>query len=457
FAFRQCSTQPLNEVKVFVIGEKAAGKTSLVKQLLGEHFDKHEDATCGISIRTWEPEINGRKIKVNLWEFGGSEIMHASQSLFLSRRSFYILVLDRPSDERMEYWLQHIKTFGGNSPVLVVLNKQDDNPGFTVNQSSLREKHHNIHEFFHASCKIGVGIPTFKEVLLSELAKLEMIAIRWTEPWFSSKLRIEQIQQPWIDRKKYLAICREEGINNEKTCEMLVEFLHDLGVIVHFKGLITGDHMYLLNPIWAINAVYMVIAAPELVASRGLLSSNSFFKILWKNDVGQHACPQEMHPYIVRLIQHLELCCEFNEEFVLIPQLLPVSEPQFSFEQRGSLRFIFYYPEFLPPSVFSSLIVKVHEDIKKQTCWRTGVLLENCQGDAQALIKADNKARQITISVQGKHRREYLHYLRYLLTSINSRFGNLKVAERVPVPDARNISADYATLLEYTKNGMDKY
>ncbi|RWX46697.1 hypothetical protein H206_01908, partial [Candidatus Electrothrix aarhusensis] len=98
-----------------------------------------------------------------------------------------------------------------------------------------------------------------------------------------------------------------------------------------------------------------------------------------------------------------------------------------------------------------------HKDIKAQACWRTGVLLEDSLPGAQALIKEDTKARQINISVQGERRREYLHYLRYLFAGINSRFENLKVTERVPVPDARNVSADYATLLEYAKNGMDKY
>ncbi|CAK8724187.1 hypothetical protein GMJAKD_13705 [Candidatus Electrothrix aarhusensis] len=457
FSFRQCPSQSLNEVKVVLIGDRASGKTSLVKQLFGETFDEHEDATRGISTRIWETEAGGRKIKINLWDFGGSEILHASHQLFLSKRSLYILVLNRASDERTEYWLQHIKTFGGNSPVLVVLNKQDDNCGFSVNQSFMREKHHNIREFFHTSCKTGIGIPTFKEVLLAELAKVEMIAIRWTEPWFAVKLRIKQMQKPWIGSKKYFALCQEERINNERTCEMLVEFLHDLGAVVHFKDLIIDDHMYLLNPAWVINAVYMIVAAPELTASRGLLRAASFFKILWQNDIGQHSCPQETYPYIMSLLQQLGLCCEFNEESVLIPQQLPVSEPQFAFERRGALRFTFYYPDFLPPSIFPSFIVKAHKDIKAQACWRTGVLLEDSLPGAQALIKEDTKARQINISVQGERRREYLHYLRYLFAGINSRFENLKVTERVPVPDARNVSADYATLLEYAKNGMDKY
>ena len=456
FSFQQGGTQPLNEVKVILIGDSAAGKTSLVKQLLGEVFDEYEESTHGISVRVWKTECAGRKIKVKLWDFGGNETMLASHQLFLSKRSLYILVLDRASDERMEYWLQHIKTFGGNSPVLIVLNKQDSNIGFTVNHSSLRENHHGIREFFHTSCKTGMGIATFRESLLAELAKSEIAAARWTEPWFAVKLRIEQLQRPYISYRKYLAVCHEERINNEKTCQMLAEFLHDLGAVVHFKGFVLDD-MHILDPAWAINAVYMTVAAPELAASRGVLHAASFFKILWRNDVGQPACPQETHPYIISLMQHVELCCELDKEAVLVPQLLPVSEPQLAFEQRGSLRFMLSYPDFLPPSVFPRFIVKAHKDIKAQTVWRTGLLLEDSQSGTQALVKEDAKARQINIWVQGEGRRTYLHYLRYLLAAINRGFEHLKVMDMLPVPDTRNTTADFAILLEYAKNGMDKY
>ena len=115
------SKQPLNEVKIILIGAAAAGKTSLVKQLLGEAFDQHEDTTHGISIRNWQARCCGKQININLWDFGGQEVMHATHQFFLSKRSLYLLVLDGRKDERAEYWLRHIEAFGADSPVLVVL------------------------------------------------------------------------------------------------------------------------------------------------------------------------------------------------------------------------------------------------------------------------------------------------------------------------------------------------
>ncbi|MCP5102219.1 MAG: hypothetical protein GY950_02515 [bacterium] len=110
--------QALNEVKAFLVGDGSAGKTSLVKQLQDETFDKNESQTHGININPWQVTARKNKITVHLWDFGGQEIMHATHQFFLSKRSLYILVLDGRKDEKTEYWLNHIKTFGGDSPAL---------------------------------------------------------------------------------------------------------------------------------------------------------------------------------------------------------------------------------------------------------------------------------------------------------------------------------------------------
>jgi GTPase SAR1 family protein len=102
-------------VKVLLVGDGAAGKTSLAKALLGQPIDFEESQTHGININTMDINVNNTIIKVRLWDFGGQEIMHATHRFFLSKRSLYILVLDGRKDEKTEYWLNHIESFGGDS------------------------------------------------------------------------------------------------------------------------------------------------------------------------------------------------------------------------------------------------------------------------------------------------------------------------------------------------------
>jgi hypothetical protein len=471
FAELEKGKQPLNEVKIILVGEGSAGKTSLVKRLLNQSFDDNENTTHGISINSLTVETGTQQIKVNIWDFGGQEIQHATHQFFLSKRSLYVLVLDGRKEERPEHWLRYIEAFGGDSPVLVVLNKYDTNPSFDVNKAFLLEKYPSIRGVFQTSCKTKKGIAWFKEALLEEVAKVEMIGIRWPKSWFAVKYRLEQMGKPYISAEEYGSICAEAGIVNEASREALVDFLHDLGVAVHFKdfGL---DKMHVLTPEWVTKGVYAIITDEKMAGSKGVLPLH-ILKELLKEQAGKtteclntgkgkaskekNRYPEETHSYLTELMQKFELCYELDKESVLIPQLLPVLEPTFDFDYSGSLRFALYYPDFLPPSVFPRFMVKVHKDIKNDLRWRTGVVLEDKQNGVCAVIKADIEARRINIWVSGKYRRDYLHYFRYLLTDINSSFEKLSVGERVPMPDDPHVSADYETLLNYAEQGSDVY
>lgn len=456
FSSLQAGVTPLHEVKILLVGDGAAGKTSLVKQLLDEVFDKDEDTTHGINIRGWDVEAGGTPIKVNIWDFGGQEIMHATHQFFLSKRSLYVLVLDGRKDERPEYWLQHIKSFGEDSPVLVVLNKQDSNPSFDLNRPFLQEKYKGIRSFFRTCCADGRGIDQFKEALIDELGKVPMIGIRWPQSWFQIKQRIEGMQCPYISREEYGDLCAEAGLVGDDNRETLVDFLHDLGVAVHFKGLALKA-MHILDPVWVTNAVYKIINAEEMADSKGILHEECLDSILKQCHGDKHCYPAHTHVYLLELMKKFELCYPAGTEAVLIPQLLPVPEPEFTFEYSSALGFVLHYQSFLPPSVFPRFMVKVHKSIRPSLCWRTGAVLYDKESGSEAVVKADTEARRIYLRVNGPRRKEFLSFLWFSLREINSNFEKLAVSERIPMPDDPHITADYQTLLNCLKEGIEKY
>jgi small GTP-binding protein len=456
FASLKLGDQPLNEVKVLLVGDGAAGKTSLVKQLLGEAFNQHEDTTHGISIRGWQPDTGNQQIKVNIWDFGGQEIMHATHQFFLSKRSLYVLVLDGRKDERAEYWLRHIESFGGDSPVLIVLNKHDANPSFDLDRLALLRKFPGIKGFCRTSCADGHGIGRFRDALLKELAQVPMIGIRWPQSWFAVKQRLEQMPQPYISCDEYAIFCADAGVAGEENRETLVDFLHDLGVAVHFRELELKD-THVLDPKWVTAAVYKIINAKQVADSGGILDISSLTGILRRQTEDAHDFPASKHRYIIELMKQFELCYDLDKQRALIPQLLPVAEPDFSFDYASSLQFAFLYEDFLPLSVLPRFMVKLHKDIKGEQRWRTGVVLQDKDGGAQAAVKADYEKRRISLWVSGPRRKEYLHFLWYSLREINASFEKLRVRERVPMPDDPERTADYETLLKHAKRDSDIY
>ena len=85
-----------NEIKLNIVGQGSVGKTSVLRRILENNFSDKEAKTDGISIARWlinSSKPNGKKIRINAWDFGGQEIMHATHQFFLSKRSLYLLVL----------------------------------------------------------------------------------------------------------------------------------------------------------------------------------------------------------------------------------------------------------------------------------------------------------------------------------------------------------------------------
>jgi len=84
----QSNAVNINEVKVSLIGSGGVGKTSIMKKLLGEPFDKCENQTHGINIKDWSINVGSKRIHVHIWDFGGQEIMFAMHQFFLSKGGF---------------------------------------------------------------------------------------------------------------------------------------------------------------------------------------------------------------------------------------------------------------------------------------------------------------------------------------------------------------------------------
>ena len=155
--------RPLNEAKLILVGRGAVGKTSIVNQLVHRRFHQGEKKTEGIQITAWKIRLKGEEVRLNLWDFGGQEIMHATHQFFLTQRSLYLLVLNgREGGEDLdaEYWLKLIESFGGDSPVILVLNKIKEHP-FDVNRRALQSKYPAVTASSRPTARMGQGSINF--------------------------------------------------------------------------------------------------------------------------------------------------------------------------------------------------------------------------------------------------------------------------------------------------------
>ena len=442
--------KPIDEVKVLLVGDGGAGKTSLVKRLLGREFDEHESQTHGINIEDFTILSRGKRLKVHFWDFGGQEIMHATHQFFLSKRSAYLLVLDGRKDEKTEYWLKHIEAFGGDSPILIILNKVDQNASFDVNRRFLAEKYPSIKGFLRVSCRTGEGIRDLLEALSRTLVRIEHTKTHWALSWFNVKQRLESMEEDFISYSRYQEICIEQGIEEVVIQTTLVDFLHDLGVVLHFRDLPLKD-TNVINPRWVTDGVYRIVNSKEVASLGGVLHLDLLQDIL-----DPHIHPPDRHNFIIELMKKFELCYALDRENVLLPGLLPVEEPDAKFSSDRPARFVIDY-DFLPKSIMPRFIVRMHEDIDQGYRWRTGVILYNRQLDTRALIRTDEVERRIAITVVGIQRRDYLGIILFSFRKINESFEKLAFTEKIPMPDAPDVTVSYSHLVLLESRGIRSF
>jgi internalin A len=450
--------RPLNEAKLILVGRGAVGKTSLVNRLVKDQFNSIEKKTDGINITEWKLRLNGNEeVRLNVWDFGGQEIMHATHQFFLTWRSLYLLVLngrEGAEDTDAEYWLKLIESFGADSPVIVVLNKIKVHP-FSLNSRALQQKYPFIRDFVKTDCADGIGIPELRQVIERETHRLEHLRDAFPAAWFSIKDQLAGMKKNYLSFEEYCNVCNGLGETDKTAQEALAGYLHNLGIVLNYKDDPRLQDTHVLNPHWVTNGIYKIINSEKLEKQQGEIWLNDLDAIL---DAGEY--PLSMRRFIFDLLKKFELCFSFPDDdpHYLIPELLDKQEPveTAAFKPEACLNFQYHY-SVLPEGLLPRFIVRTHVLSEGLSRWRTGAILalEGCRG----LVKADLQDKKVFISISGPAlaRRRLLAVIRSDFERIHRDIRNLQPQEMVPLPDYPNVVVPYEKLLAMERQKIGKF
>ncbi|MEN9574754.1 MAG: hypothetical protein RL514_2609 [Verrucomicrobiota bacterium] len=476
FAQRGGKRRPLNEVKVLVVGESEVGKTSLIRQLRGENHNPKEDKTHGIE-RHRLPMPCGKlgEVRLNLWDFGGQDIMHATHQFFLTHRSVYLLVLDSRQNERqsrIDYWLRLIASYGGDSPVIVVCNKADQQV-MQLNWTGLQREYPQIKAFAREVCCYHHG-GVDRRKGLAELKALIARAVEQDvaevdreilESWLNLKDELEQAGekgQPYLTLPEYHTLAERRGLVGKQDREILLTLMHRLGSVLHFSehAIFAQDRknnaapaqveeLNVLDPGWVTGAIYKLLNDAALIRAGGMLTRGDMRRSLAELPGGRERYPQDKEDFILAMMRRFEICFAFDGEpdRWFLPDLLHKDEVDTG-DWQEALGFRYQYG-VLPGSVIGRLMVRLHGLIARHCLWRTGAKFK--QGACEALVRSEPEDARLDILIRGgtgRERREFLALFRGTLADIHRSFsGNLAVEELVPVPGYLGEFLDYETLL----------
>lgn len=83
-----------NKLKMVLVGLAEAGKTTVVRNLIGKPIPTKLDRTVGIEITEgWKP-VDGGPLEISIWDFAGQADYFASHQVFLTKGSLFLLVVD---------------------------------------------------------------------------------------------------------------------------------------------------------------------------------------------------------------------------------------------------------------------------------------------------------------------------------------------------------------------------
>lgn len=422
------------EAKLILVGNGRVGKTSISRRFLGEEFNAKEPSTHGIRIKKWIMPVSDKiDLKLNIWDFGGQEIYHATHRFFLTTRALYLLIWDKASNDdalenpekeenfRFEYWLENIKTLSSNSPVIMVQNKIDEGKDYIAQPRTLVETF-NVKEFCDVSAADNKDLSALKTSIKDEFTKGEelktVIGYKLPQTWVNVRKIIEGLaeEKPYLTYTEFLAICKAEGVE-EDSAAVLSKFLHEIGVILHFNDSEILYEIVILNPLWATNVIYKILNK-QVEENNGIFTAedlDTFWdQVITENKVVTHLDKRQEKRIFLELMKKFEICFELSNvepRSYVVPQFLPPLDQKLDWNQHNNLRVGFKY-NFLHKHIFLRLMVKLSERLNKDHYWRDTMLINFEK--IKALIAINKKEQLIDIKIGGSNSL----YQRFLLDTI---------------------------------------
>jgi GTPase SAR1 family protein len=429
--FRQLDQEGVDhlyEAKLLILGEGGAGKTTFAQKILNHNYElREEESTKGVEVLKWSfPIEGGRQFRVNIWDFGGQEIYHATHQFFLTRRSLYALVADtRKDDTDFYYWLNAAELLSDSSPLLIVKNEKQDRHR-EINERLLKGQFESLKEVLATNLATNQGLQEVKEEIKHYIRKLPHIGSPLPKTWVRVRERLENDPRNYITFDEYLSICKNNGFTKAKDSLQLSGYLHDIGVFLHFQEDPLLRKTVILKPQWGTDAVYKVLDNKTVIRNLGRFT-RADLETIW--DAPEY---ETMRDELLQLMMKFKLCYEIPTQkgTYIAPQLLTENQPDYEWDEKENLLLRYIY-EFMPKGILTQFIVVMHPSILEQRIvWKSGIVIEK-DGTRAEVIEQYGK-REIHVRVAGAQARDLMTIIRHELEQIHNGYGRLKYDELIP-------------------------
>ena len=161
-------------MKLILLGDSSVGKTNILTKYLKNFFDPDSKATVGVEFGTKSVEIEGKKIKVQIWDTAGEERYKSITSTYYKGAKGAFIVYDitrKITFESIDKWIGDLKNNGDENIIIYLVgNKNDLNDKREVdkNEAMNKAEKYNI-AFMETSALSGDNIQKIFQDLIEKV------------------------------------------------------------------------------------------------------------------------------------------------------------------------------------------------------------------------------------------------------------------------------------------------
>ncbi len=469
---------PLNEIKVVFLGNGEVGKSHTIARLLNDGDEPDElfsgSTTPGIAISNKEYDLDGQRVQVHFWDFGGQDILYSMHRMFMTRRTLYVILVDARNESKgnqAREWLDTVKSFAGDASILLVVNKIDENPSASIDEESLKRKYSNLKKVVYMSALTDTKEEfnfKFTKSMLELIRESGALEIKWPRKWTQVKAGLQNMRTPYIFSDAYEKLCQKCDVNQNQS--NLLEWFNDLGIsFCQFRDYNLKDYV-ILRPDWMTNAIYTILFNKREEVENGMISLEEISNLLnpTPENIGESRRVisdarynwQETN-YVLDVVRKFRLSYSVNKNMEFFPMLCKENSKPVAQEYADApdtLEFQMKF-EYLPNNVLHRLMVERWPELDTNNIWLTGARFVQPNTGLSAVVRIDGNTLQIYVrSENDLHSRNT--YLSVIEGSINQIHRELKLPQPNNILvykfDNRRAEFKYERLLMMYANGIEK-
>ncbi|KAK2719364.1 ras-related protein Rab-11B-like [Artemia franciscana] len=115
--------------KVLLIGDSGVGKSNLLSRFTRNEFNLESKSTIGVEFATRSIQVDGKTIKVQIWDTAGREIYRTITSAYYPGAVGALLVYDIAKQltfENVERWLKELRDHADQNIVIMLVGNKSD-------------------------------------------------------------------------------------------------------------------------------------------------------------------------------------------------------------------------------------------------------------------------------------------------------------------------------------------